>query len=156
PSGAGSLLLRQVSGGPDHKMSGTLTRRAVSELIGTALLLATIVGSGIMAERLARGNLAIALFANSSAAGSGRTALILTFGSISGAHFNPLVTLNTGLNHDVAWLDALLYITAQALGAVIGTIAANLMFGGPPITLSHRARTGLPQFFSEVLASFGL
>jgi len=125
-------------------------------LIGTAFLVATVVGSGIMAERLAGGNVAIALLANAIATGAVLTALILTFGPISGAHLNPVVTLGAILNRDLAKSDAGIYIALQVVGAVIGTVAANFMFGELPIAASRHARAGGRQFISEIIATFGL
>lgn len=133
-----------------------MARRAFCELIGTALLVATVVGSGIMAERLAGGNIALALLANALATGAVLTALILTFGPISGAHFNPVVTLGAAFNRDLAWSDTTAYVLAQMLGGVIGAVAANFMFVESPITLSQHSRTGSRQFFSEIIATFGL
>lgn len=133
-----------------------MARRAVSELIGTALLVATVIGSGIMAERLAGGNVAVALLANTIATGAVLTALILTFGPISGAHLNPVVTLGATLNRDLAPPDAAAYLGGQMLGAVIGAMVANFMFGELPIALSRHARAGSRQFVSEIIATFGL
>jgi glycerol uptake facilitator-like aquaporin len=131
------------------KPSSTL-RPAVAEFLGTAFLLAAIVGSGIMGERLAEGNPAIALLANSIATGAMLIVLILTFGDISGAHFNPLVT------RAVTPLRTLPYFGAQLLGAVLGVACANLMFGLPVFSLSDHARAGGPQLLSEFIATFGL
>ena len=106
----------------------SITRRLASEAIGTAFLLATVVGSGIMAERLAGGNVAIALLANTVATGAGLVALILTFGPVSGAHFNPAVTLADAAMGGLAWRDVLPYIAAQVLGAFAGVATAHVMF----------------------------
>lgn len=134
----------------------SLGKESVSEAVGTALLLATVVGSGIMGERLAGGNVAVALLANALATGAGLVALILTFGPISGAHFNPVVSLCVAWMGGLAWRKAPAYILAQGLGAFLGVAAANLMFGLPVFSASHHARTGLSQWFSEFVATFGL
>jgi glycerol uptake facilitator-like aquaporin len=137
-------------------MAPTLGRRVASEAVGTGLLLAAIVGSGIMGERLAGGNVAVALLANSLATGAALVALILTFGPLSGAHFNPVVTLSE------AWLgrlrrgDVLPYIGAQLAGATAGVAVANAMFVEPVFAWSQRARHGGPLLLSETLATFGL
>lgn len=128
----------------------------VAEGIGTALLLATVVGSGIMGERLAGGNVAIALLANTLATGAALVALIATFGPTSGAHFNPLVTLTELALGRCSRRQARLYLAAQFLGAVAGVIAAHMMFELPALTASTHARGGLSQCWSEVVASFGL
>lgn len=137
-------------------MTFPLSKRAAAEGIGTALLLATVVGSGIMAERLAGGNVAIALLANTLATGAGLAALILTFGSISGAHFNPAVTLASASQQGLAWRDVPAYLAAQVTGAFTGVLAAHLMFGAPLVALSRHARSGGGQVFSEAVATFGL
>jgi glycerol uptake facilitator-like aquaporin len=137
-------------------MNANLSRRVVAEAIGTAFLLATVVGSGIMGERLAAGNVAIALLANSIATGTALAALILTFGPISGAHFNPVITISFALQRELKWSDALGYVLAQISGALAGVAAANLMFGDPPFFVSHHARNGGAQLFSEFVATFGL
>ena len=136
--------------------SNTLYRRLVAEALGTTFLLAAVVGSGIMGERLANGNLAIALLANTVATGAALVALILTFGPISGAHFNPAVTLSDASLKGIAWMDAPLYIGAQFVGAFIGVAIANLMFGLPVFFASHHPRAGAAQLFSEFIATFGL
>ena len=120
------------------------------------MLLAAVVGSGIMAERLAGGNVAIALLANTLATGGALVALILTFGSISGAHFNPAVTLADAWRGGMAWRDVPAYVGAQLVGAVAGTMTANVMFGLPPILVSHHARSGGPLWLGEFVATFGL
>ena len=137
-------------------MAFSLSKRAAAEGIGTALLLATVVGSGIMAERLAGGNTAIALLANTLATGAGLAALILTFGSISGAHFNPAVTLSSASQQGLAWRDVPAYLAAQMTGAIAGVMAAHLMFGVPLLSLSRHVRSGGGQVFSEAIATFGL
>jgi glycerol uptake facilitator-like aquaporin len=134
----------------------TLARKIVAEFVGTAFLVAAVVGSGIMGERLAGGNVAIALLANTVATGAALAALILTFGSISGAHLNPAVTLVDAMERGVTWTVAACYVPAQCAGAVCGAIVANLMFGLPAISLSHHARSGSAQVFSEFVATFGL
>jgi glycerol uptake facilitator-like aquaporin len=131
-------------------------RRIVAEFFGTGFLVAIVVGSGIMAERLAGGNVAIALLANSLATGAGLAAIILTFGPISGAHLNPAVTIADALEHGVSWTLAACYIPAQCAGAVCGAVSAHLMFSLPAISLSHHGRSGRPQIFSEFVATFGL
>jgi glycerol uptake facilitator-like aquaporin len=133
-----------------------LARRLGAETLGTALLLATVVGSGIMAERLAGGNIAIALLANTLATGAALVALILTFGSVSGAHFNPAVTLADAMEGGISWLDAPAYILAQIVGAILGTISAHLMFQLPLFSLSRHVRGGPSQVISEFFATFGL
>jgi glycerol uptake facilitator-like aquaporin len=134
----------------------TLIRRATAELIGTAMLLAAVVGSGVMGERLANGNVAIALLANTLATGAALAALILTFGSISGAHFNPAVTLANASQGGLPWRDVPTYIVAQIVGAFAGVVMAHLMFGLPLLFVSHHTRAGWPQVFSEFVATFGL
>ena len=133
-----------------------LAKRAVSEAVGTALLLATVVGSGIMGERLAGGSVGLALLANTLATGAALVALILTFGPISGAHFNPAVTLAAAAERGLAWRDALSYAGAQLLGAIVGVAIADLMFDVPPFSLSQHVRHGPGQLLSEFVATFGL
>lgn len=133
-----------------------LQRRLAAESVGTALLLAAVVGSGIMGERLAGGNVAIALLANAIATGSTLVTLILTFGPISGAHFNPAVTIADASQRGISWRDVPLYITAQLTGAIAGVFAAHLMFGEALLQPSHRVRGGGAQLFSEFVATFGL
>ncbi len=137
-------------------MKQTLARRVVAEAIGTAMLLATVVGSGIMAERLANGNIAVALLANTIATGAALVALILTFGAISGAHFNPAVTICDAWQKGISWRDAAAYLAAQTGGAFAGVAAANVMFELPVFFASQKARTGAAQWFSEFVATFGL
>jgi glycerol uptake facilitator-like aquaporin len=133
-----------------------LIRRVTAELLGTAFLLAIVIGSGIMGERLANGNAAITLLANTLATGAGLVALILTFGPISGAHFNPAVTLADAAQGGTPWKEAPAYIIAQIVGALCGTAVANVMFGLPVFFASHHARSGMAQLFSEFVATFGL
>jgi len=125
-------------------------------MVGTAFLLAAVVGSGIMGERLSAGNVAIALLANSLATGAMLVALILTFGPISGAHFNPAVTLTDAWQHGILWRQVPGYIGAQIVGAFLGVAAAHLMFGQPVFMASQHARNGASQIFSEFVATFGL
>jgi len=134
----------------------SLARRATAEAIGTALLLAAVVGSGIMAQRLAGGNVAIALFANAIATGGALVAIILAFGPISGAHLNPAVTIADAWQRGVAWRDVPVYIGAQLIGAVAGVAIADIMFGLPAFFVSHHTRAGGAQFLSEFVATFGL
>ena len=133
-----------------------LQRRLAAESIGTALLLAAVVGSGIMGERLAGGNVAITLLANAIATGSILVALIVTFGPTSGAHFNPAVTIAIASQRGLSWRDVPLYITAQLLGAVVGVVAAHLMFREELFQVSQHVRAGGAQLFSEFVATFGL
>jgi glycerol uptake facilitator-like aquaporin len=144
-----------TSEGPDGRRE-RLARRGVAEALGSALLLATVVGSGIMGERLAGGNIAIALLANTIATGAALVALILTLGPISGAHFNPVVTLADAWQGGISWGDVPVYIAAQVLGAFAGVAIANLMFGDPMFFISRHARAGGGQMFSEFIATFGL
>ncbi len=133
-----------------------LARRVAAEALGTALLLATIVGSGIMAERLANGNDAIALLANAVATGAGLIALLFALGPISGAHFNPVVTVTTASQGGVRWADVPWLVVAQFAGAIAGVLAAHLMFGLPLVTASQHDRSGGAQLVSEFVATFGL
>jgi glycerol uptake facilitator-like aquaporin len=133
-----------------------LWKRVAAEALGAAMLLAAVVGSGIMAERLANGNTAIALLANTIATGAALVALILTFGPISGAHFNPAVTLADATQGGLPWRTVPAYILAQCIGAVGGVISAHLMFGLTLFSLSTHARSGPAQAFSEFVATFGL
>jgi glycerol uptake facilitator-like aquaporin len=130
-------------------------RAAVAEFLGTAFLLLAVVGSGIMAQRLCGGNNGLALLANALATGGALVALILAFGSVSGAHFNPVVTLAAALR-DKTWNIVLPYVVAQILGALAGTALANLMFGLPAFTPSHHERSGGAMIVSEFVATFGL
>jgi glycerol uptake facilitator-like aquaporin len=134
----------------------TLGRRLAAEGIGTALLLAAVVGSGIMGERLADGNVGIALLANTLATGAALVALILTFGPISGAHFNPAVTLAAAAQGVLSRREVLSYLSVQVLGAFAGVAAAHAMFGEPLYSPSTHARSGPAQAFSEFVATFGL
>jgi len=134
----------------------SLGRRVVAESLGTALLLATVIGSGIMGERLAGGNVAVALLANTLATGAALVALILTFGPISGAHFNPAVTLADAWQGGIRWVDVLPYLGAQIAGAFAGVAVAHVMFELPLFFASQHARVGSAQMFSEFVATFGL
>ncbi|HEX8847030.1 MAG TPA: MIP/aquaporin family protein [Pyrinomonadaceae bacterium] len=133
-----------------------LARRATAEALGTMMLLAAVVGSGIMGERLAGGNVAIALLANTIATGAALCALILTFGPISGAHFNPAVTLADASQGGLPWSDVPAYVGAQVIGAFVGVACANLMFELPIFFASKRVRAGPSQLLSEFVATFGL
>ncbi len=134
-----------------------LRRRFVAEALGTALLLTAVVGSGIAGERLAGGNVALALLANAIATGAALVALILTFGPISGAHFNPAVTLADAALGGLAWRDVPAYLAAQVLGAFGGVAAAHVMFEQPALFFASRhERSGTGQLASEVVATFGL
>ena len=134
----------------------TLSRRLAGEFLGTAFLLAVVIGSGIMGERLAGGNVAIALLANTLATGAGLVALILTFGPVSGAHFNPAVTLGDIWFGHIHWPHAVLYIVAQTAGAFAGVAAAHGMFGEPLFFVSQHVRSSPAQWWSEFVATFGL
>lgn len=137
-------------------MNPGLARKATAEGIGTAFLLAAVVGSGIMGERLAGGNVAIALLANTLATGAALVALILSFGPVSGAHFNPAVTLADASVGGLPWREVPVYLSAQVVGAFLGVAAAHLMFGAPIFFASRHARSGPAQLFSEFVATFGL
>jgi len=137
-------------------MRPDLPRRAAAEAIGTGLLLATVVGSGIMGERLAGGNVALALLANTIATGAALVALIVTFGPISGAHFNPAVTLADAWQRGTPWREVPAYVLSQSAGAFAGVAAAHGMFEEPLFTASTHARAGGAQAFSELVATFGL
>ena len=137
-------------------MNASLNRRIVAEATGTAMLLAAVVGSGIMADQLSGGNQAIALLANTIATGAALVALILAFGSVSGAHFNPAVTLADASQGGLAWRDVPGYVIAQCIGAVLGVWMAHAMFEQRLFMFSHHARSGPAQMFSEFVATFGL
>ena len=137
-------------------MQRTLARRLMAEAVGTCLLLSAIVGSGIMGEQLAAGNVAIALLANTLATGAALVALLLTFGPISGAHFNPAVTLADASQGGLPWHEVPLYLGAQVSGAFAGVATAHLMFETPVFFASRHARSGPAQVFSEFVATFGL
>ena len=131
-------------------------RRCVAEGLGTALLLAVVVGSGVMGETLAGGNVAIALLGNTLATGAALVVLITVFGPISGAHFNPVVSMVFALRRELSAGMALAYVAAQAIGAVLGVWAAHAMFAEPVLQVSTRLRDGPAQAWSEVVATFGL
>jgi glycerol uptake facilitator-like aquaporin len=134
----------------------SLAKRATAEALGTSFLLATVVGSGIMAQNLSGGNTALALLANTIATGAALIALILTFGPISGAHFNPLVTLADALEGGMPWRETPAYILAQLSGAIAGTLTAHVMFRLPAVAFSRHVRSGPSEIFSEFVATFGL
>jgi glycerol uptake facilitator-like aquaporin len=133
-----------------------LRRRLTAELFGTLLLVATVVGSGIMAERLANGNVALALLANALATGAALVALILTFGPISGAHFNPVVSVADAMERGLSWPEAFAYVLAQLSGGIAGTLLAHAMFSVPFKSLSQHVRSGAAELVSEYTATFGL
>jgi glycerol uptake facilitator-like aquaporin len=137
-------------------MKASLGRRLAAEFLGTGFLVAAVVGSGIMAERLANGSAALALLANTIATGAALVTLILAFGPISGAHFNPAVSLADAMEGGLAWHEAGGYIGTQIVGGITGTFAAHAMFGLPLISLSRHMRAGPSQFLSEFIAAFGL
>jgi glycerol uptake facilitator-like aquaporin len=137
-------------------MNVSLSRRVAAEFLGTAFLVAAVVGSGIMGERLANGNTAIALLANTIATGAALVALILAFGGISGAHLNPAVTMADSIESGLPWAEAPAYIFAQIFGGIGGAIMAHAMFGLSLVSLSSHKRSGPAQAFSEFVATFGL
>lgn len=132
------------------------SRQVAGEFIGTAFLLAAVVGSGIMAERLAGGNVALALLCNTIPTGAILVVLILIFGPLSGAHFNPAVTLAFGIRRQIGWTAALAYIAAQFAGALVGVWLAHLMFEQSLLQSSLTVRTGIGQWLAEAIATFGL
>jgi glycerol uptake facilitator-like aquaporin len=138
------------------RLSRGLAKRAAAEGVGTAFLLAAVVGSGIMGERLCGGNAAVALLANTLATGAALVALILAFGPISGAHFNPAVTIATAWQRGLPWSDVPSYLGAQLAGAFAGVATAHLMFGLPLFEASDHVRAGWAQGLSEFVATFGL
>jgi len=137
-------------------LTAPLPRRLAAETLGTAFLLAIVVGSGIMGERLSGGNIAIALLANTLATGCGLVVLITMFGPISGAHFNPAVTLVMALRREIGWAESLAYAAVQTAGGVLGVWAAHVMFAEPVLQVSTKVRAGTDQAFSEFVATFGL
>jgi glycerol uptake facilitator-like aquaporin len=134
----------------------SLPKQLAAEFVGTALLLATVVGSGVMGERLAGGNSAIALLANAIATGAVLYALISALGPVSGAHFNPLVTLSEVMFGRMKAMPAAAYVVTQIVAALVGVASAHTMFELPAFFPSHHVRSGSAQFFSEVVATFGL
>jgi arsenate reductase len=133
-----------------------LARRASAEAVGTALLVAVVVGSGIAAQRLSPGNTGLQLLENALATGAGLVALILAFGSVSGAHFNPIVTLADRILGGTTTQDGCVYVVAQIVGACVGCIAANVMFSLAAINVSTHVRSSGALWFSELIATFGL
>ncbi|MDY7540514.1 MIP/aquaporin family protein [Undibacterium sp. RTI2.1] len=140
----------------NNRIKANLSRRLVAEGLGTAFLLAIVIGSGIMAERLSAGNVAIALLANAIATGAGLVALILMFGAVSGAHFNPVVSLSEAWQKNLPSSELLAYIAVQIVGAFAGVAAAHYMFDDPLFFASTHVRTGAGQWWSEFVATFGL
>jgi glycerol uptake facilitator-like aquaporin len=137
-------------------MNISLARRVVAEFFGTAFLVAAVVGSGIMADHLSNGNVGLALLENTIATGAALVALIVTFGPISGAHLNPVITVMDAFEGGLPWIETPLYVLGQVLGGIGGAVAAHLMFGLSPVSLSTRVRSGPSQVFSEFIATFGL
>jgi glycerol uptake facilitator-like aquaporin len=140
----------------EHATPASLPRRAAAEALGTGLLLAAIVGSGIMGERLSGGNIALALLANSVATGAALVAILLSLGEISGAHLNPVVSLSMAWEKSLAWRDVPAYVASQCAGAMLGVAVADAMFSEPLFSVSLHARQGPPQWLSEAVATFGL
>ncbi|MGB8046141.1 MAG: aquaporin, partial [Pseudolabrys sp.] len=134
----------------------SLAQRAIAEFLGTAFLLAAVVGSGIMAQRLAGGNVALALLCNTLATGAILPVIILMFGPVSGAHFNPAVSVAFALRGDLPWLIAILYVAIQVIAAIVGAWIAHLMFDLPVWQISTTIRTGAGQWLAEAIATFGL
>src|SRR5258706_108671 len=134
----------------------SIHKRASAEFLGAAFLVAAVIGSGIMGERLAGGNVALALLANTVATGAALLALIMAFGGISGAHFNPAVTVADALNNGMRWREVQAYRGSQIVGGLTGAAIAHLMFREPLFSFSHHARNGWPQLLSEFVATFGL
>jgi glycerol uptake facilitator-like aquaporin len=137
-------------------MKSTLAQRIVAEALGTAFLLAAVVGSGIMAAKLSGGNAALALLCNTLPTGAILTVLILALGPVSGAHFNPAVTLAFLCRGDLTWRTASLYMASQVLGGIAGVLAAHAMFGLPLLQVSQTVRSGPSLWFAEFVATFGL
>lgn len=136
-------------------MKPSLSRRCVAEFVGTAFLVATVIGSGVMAERLSNGNVALALLANTIATGAVLVALIFAFGGVS-AHFNPVVSVMDAFEGGLPWGDVTYYLVSQVAGGLLGAILAHLMFGLSVVSLSRHIRSGPAQVFSEFMATFGL
>jgi glycerol uptake facilitator-like aquaporin len=137
-------------------MKMSLARRVIAEFIGTAFMVAAVIGSGVMGDRLANGNVALALLANTIATGAALVALIFAFGGISGAHFNPVVSLMDAFERGLPWKETPHYVMGQVLGGITGAVVAHLMFGLPLVSFSRHARGGPAQVFSEFVATFGL
>ena len=137
-------------------MTGDAIRRLSAEALGTALLLAAVVGSGIMAQRLSGGNDALALLCNTVATGAALVVLISVFAPLSGAHFNPAVTLFFALKREIGWGEAALYVAVQIVAAIAGVWLAHAMFAMPVVEVSHKLRDGPSQWLSEFTATFGL
>jgi len=137
-------------------LTPSLARRSTAEALGTAFLVAAVIGSGVMGERLSGGSVGLALLANTAATGAALVALILTFGPVSGAHFNPAVTLSAASQGGLRWAEVPAYVAAQTLGGLLGAAAAHLMFGEPLFSASTHERSGSAQLFSEFIATFGL
>lgn len=137
-------------------MKYRLRARTTAEFIGTTFLVAAVVGSGVMGEKLSGGNVALALLANTIATGAALVALIAAFADVSGAHFNPVVTLADAVESRLSLLDATAYIVVQVVGGIVGAVIAHAMFGLPVISLSSHPRHGWPLIFSEFVATFGL
>jgi glycerol uptake facilitator-like aquaporin len=136
--------------------AASLAKRSVCEALGTGMLVAAVVGSGIMAERLAGGNVALALLVNTLATGAALVALILSFAPISGAHLNPIVSFAMAIRRRMPWREVPIYAFAQFAGGVLGTIVAHVMFGCEWYSPSHHRRSGFAQLVSECVAAFGL
>ncbi len=136
-------------------MKPSLPRRCVAEFVGTSFLVATVIGSGVMGERLSGGNVALALLANTIATGAVLVALIFAFGGVS-AHFNPVVSVMDAVERGLFWRDVPYYIMCQVIGGIVGGISAHLMFGLSIVSISRRVRSGPSQVFSEFVATFGL
>ena len=150
----GRRILTEVAAAPAPAFS--LSRRLVAEALGTALLLAVVIGSGVMGERLAGGNAALALMGNTLATGAALVVLITIFGPISGAHFNPVVSLAFALRRELTWPLFAAFVAAQVAGAVLGVFAAHAMFDLPILQISTKLRDGPAQAFAEAVATFGL
>src|SRR3984893_10158117 len=136
-------------------MNASLPRRCVAEFVGSAFLLAKVIGSGVMAERLSNGNVALALLANTIATGAVLVALISAFGGVS-THFNPVVSVMEAFESGLSWHDVCYYVVCQVLGGITGAVTAHLMFRLPVVSLSRHVRSGPSQVFSEFMATFGL
>jgi glycerol uptake facilitator-like aquaporin len=151
-----AVVTSEPGGSPSTESPLSLARRSVVEGLGTAILLAVVVGSGIAGERLSGGNVALALLTNSTATGVGLVALILAFAPVSGSNLNPVVTAVDVVLRGRPARDLLAYVTAQMIGAVVGVAAANAMFGEPLFAFSSKVRSGAPLILAEGVATFGL